>query len=63
MASAAITAKLIKKVCVQLPTSPVNVTLLALAAEQRAVAPLLLGAWWPPPSPAANLPHAAAAVK
>jgi len=34
----------INRVCVQLPTSAVNVTLLAFAAERRAAAPLLLSA-------------------
>ena len=33
-----------KTVCVQLPTSAVNVTLLALVTERRAAAPLLLSA-------------------
>jgi len=33
----------IKQVCVQLPTSAVNVTLLAYAAVRHASAPLLLG--------------------
>jgi len=38
---------LILQVCVQLPTSAVNVTLLAFAAERRAAAPLLLSAGTP----------------
>jgi len=33
-----------EQVCIQLPTSALNVTLLAFAAERRAAAPLLVGA-------------------
>jgi len=53
------TALSLQQVCVRLPTSAVNATLPAFAAERRAAAPLLLGAGRPPLSIDKSCPYGA----